>query len=127
MAGLYESDGEVDRRLRAALEPGAGRVARVAEGALRAHEARRRRSLAMAAAAVAATVVALVLVAVLLLPADRPAAPPETSAGRYSMYNRDGVLVVRSLDGGATFLRPGERSVEPPRGMMLIVRKETRP
>lgn len=127
MARRYESDGEADRRLRAALEPQPGQVVRVAERVLGLQEVRRRRPLALAAGAAAAAAVALVLAAVLLLPLLRPDVPPETAAARYSVFNRDGVLVVRSQDGGVTSLRSGERPREPSRGMMLIVREENRP
>lgn len=126
MARRYESDGEADRRLRAALEPSPGQVDRVAEGALRAQGVRRRRPLALAAGAAAAAV-ALVLAAVLFLPMLWPDSPPETASARYSVFNRDGILVVRSQDGGLTSLRSGERPREPSRGMMLIVREEKRP
>lgn len=122
MVERYEPDGELDRRLRAALEPTPAQVSRVVAGALGAGEDRRRRPLAVAAG-VAAAAVALLVLALVLLPGLRTGPPPgAATASRYSLSNRDGLLVVRSLDGGATFFRSGERPSEPPRGMMLIVR-----
>lgn len=126
MARRHETEG-VDRRLREVLAPQPGQVGRVVESALCVPETRRRPRLPLIAAAAAAVLV-LALAAALLVPALRRDEPIlSRAASRHSVSNRDGIVVVRSLDGGATSLRSGERPSQPPRGMMLIVRGETRP
>lgn len=116
-------DEELDRRLRAALEPSTARVGRVVRASLGAR-ARRRPSLALVAALGTAAAL-LVLVGALLLPALRPATDredPAAAVARFHVTNRDGVVVVRDADGGATLLHSRERPTEPPRGMRMIVR-----
>lgn len=126
-----EPDRELDRRLRAALEPEDERTDRVVRGALEAGKPRRP-SLGLVAA-LAAGAVTLVLLGALLLPAIRPVsgpdpeAPSAAAAARYSVTNQDGVIVVRDPDGGATFLHAREPQDERPRGMRMIVRGGTRP
>lgn len=123
MVRRYEYDDILDRRLREALEPRPGQAARMAREALRPREesSSRRRA---AAALVAGAVVALVLGVSLGMPGLRPATPeePASSSARYSLYNRNGVLVVRSLGGGTAFLQAGERSQDPAPAMIFIVR-----
>lgn len=118
-----------DRRLRAALEPGEARVGRVVRGALAARE-RRRPSVALVAA-LAGAVAVLVLLGALLLPVLRGGSAPEpeppAAVARFHVTNRNGVIVVKDTDGGATFLYSRERPSEPPRGMRMIVRGGTRP
>lgn len=128
-------DPKPDGRLRAALEPSEEQVQRVAGRALEARGARRPSLALMAALSAAAGV--LVLLGALLLPAARsgsgpgsrvgPEPPPTAAAARFSLTNRDGLLVVRDPDGAVTFLHSRERSGEPPRGMRLIVRRRDRP
>lgn len=128
-------DRRPDGRLRAALEPSEEQVQRVAGRALEAR-GDRRPSLALVAA-LSAAAGALVLLGALLLPAVRsgsgpgsgpaPEPPPTAAAARYSLTNRDGLLVVRDPDGGVTFLHSRERPDEAPRGMRMIVRKGNRP
>ena len=128
MVERFRPEDAVDRRLRGALEPPAGLAARVARNALGARAARGGHRRPVTVALTAAALALLVVVAALLLPVLRSGSPPEgdLAASRHSLSNRDGILVVRRPDGGATFLAPGARIAEPPRGMMLIVRKETR-
>lgn len=135
MAERTEQRPDPDARLRAALEPSEAQVGRVVTGALGGRRVRRPGLRLVAILSAAA--VALVVLGGLLLLAIRPGAGsgPETGseppaavvAARYSLTNRDGLLVVRSPDGGASFLQSRERPDEPPRGMVLIVRGGNRP
>lgn len=127
-------DRRPDGRLRAALQPSEEQVQRVAGRALEAR-GDRRPSLALVAA-LSAAVGVLVLLGALLLPAVRSGSGPgsrvapephPTAAARFSLTNRDGLLVVRDPDGAVTFLHSRERPDEPPRGMRLIVRRGNRP
>lgn len=126
MARRRETEGELDRRLRAALEPRPVQVGRVVEEALGGRGVRRVRRLALAAGALVASTV--ILVGVLLAPGPRRDRSPATlTAPRYTLTNRGGVVVVRGLDGRTEFVGSGSRPSEPPPRMMLIVQGGTRP
>lgn len=135
MARRTEQPRNQDARLRAALEPSEAQVRRVVTGAFGARRVRRPGPRLVAV--LSAAVVALVLLGGLLLLTLRPGAgsgpepgsePPSTAAAaRFSLTNRDGLLVVRDQDGGVTFLHSRERPDEPPRGMVLIVRGGNQP
>lgn len=135
MARRTEQRRDPDARLRAALEPSEGQVRRVVTAALGARRVRRP-GLRLVAVLSAAALALAVLGGLLLLtlqpragsgpePGSEP--PTAVAAARYSLTNRNGLLVVRSPDGGASFLHSRERPDEPPRGMMLIVRGGNRP
>jgi hypothetical protein len=148
MADPRERDDDLDPRLRAALEPREGQAERVAREALeprpgavdrllrrvfewrlsfaRRHPLRSLFGLSLAIA-LGGWLVAFAVLAVLELRTAGQPPRAETGAARYSLTNRDGVLVVRRPDGGAAFLHSRERPAEPPRGMMLIVRGDHRP
>jgi len=139
---------DVDPRLRAALEPRPGQVERVARAALepepraldrllrgvfdpplslaRRHPLRSLFGLSLAIALGGWLAVFAVLAVLELRPAGRPPRA-EIEAARYSLTNRNGVLVVRRPDGGAAFLHSQELTDDGPRGMLLIVRGEDRP
>jgi hypothetical protein len=132
MAKRYEPDGELDRRLWRALDATPGAAERITRRSLA--EAARPRSrrwprLAAAGAALAAMVLVLLLAVRSLEWRSEAGQAVERRAveARYGITNRDGIVVVRSLDGGPSFLHaPGRRASLPP-GMIIIVLGETRP
>lgn len=117
---------EADARLRALLEPRSDQVERVARKALRPRPTHHGRWLP---AAVAGAAGVLAVVGVLLAPPSRlhESLSPDTASRKYSLSNRDGVMVVRRPDGATAFLHAPEQPLVRPRGMMMIVRGETEP
>jgi len=132
MAERYKPDTDLERRLRTALDAPPGTAERIARKAL-ATPARptphRWPRLAASAAALVATAL-LVLVSVRAFD-RRPGTGEEVGSpvveARFAVTNRDGIVVVRSLDGGPSSLHAPGRHEPAPAGMMIIVLGETRP
>lgn len=135
MTDRREAETRAELRLRGVLEPDEEALARVVRRALGADRAGsrrkarrvpigrlRRRVLVPLGAGLA--VVAVLAALLLGGPRPKPAGPAGTAASSASVTHRDGVLIVRRLDGGTSLLdaRAG-RSAES-RGMTIILKGE---
>lgn len=138
---------ETDARLREALDPDAGQAAQVARRALepcpgaldrllrRIFEwqppfTRGHRRGALAGLSLLIVLGGWLAVWVVWLVLTRGPASPvpiEPAAARYSLTNRDGIVVVGRPDGGAVILHSGAGAGDPARGMILIVQGDNRP
>lgn len=132
MAERYEPEAEPDRRLRASLEAPSGAAGRIVRNALATappEPPRRWPRLVASAAALAATA-ALVFLSLRGFDGRRRADAARegpVAEARFAVTNRDGIVLVRSLDGGLSSLYgPVGRDPSPP-GMRIIVLGENRP
>lgn len=138
MTDRREVETTAERRLRAGLEPDGEALDRVVQRALEAGRAEgpdragsggtaRRSPLGrLRPRRILVPLVAVAALAALLLvgpPPERPE-PPGPSA---SVTHRDGVLIVRRLDGGTSLLDARTGRPAAPRGTTIILRKGDRP